>query len=55
MERNQKRWGLTMEIWNERVEFLKKYTRERNAYMKKYAKTFFNLSNEEYRKYFGDI
>lgn len=55
MERNQKRWNLTMTEWNERVNFLKKYASVRNDYMLSHAKSFFGLSNDEYRKYFGDL
>ncbi|MBE6149937.1 MAG: hypothetical protein E7170_04375 [Firmicutes bacterium] len=55
MKRNQERWNLTMDTWNERVEFLRTYTKQRNDYIKSHAKSFFNLSDEEYRKYLGDI
>lgn len=55
MPRNQQRWNLTMNTWNERVEFLRKYAKVRNDYMKSQAKSFFGLTNEEYRKYFGDV
>lgn len=55
MKRNQDRWNLTMDTWNERVEFLRTYTKQRTKYIKSHAKSFFNLSNEEYRKYLGDV
>ena len=55
MERNQKRWNLTMNDWINSVEELRNYARRRNKYMLSYAKSFFNLNDSEYRKYFGDI
>ena len=54
MERNQKRWGMTYNHWENNVEDLRKYTRVREKYMKSSAKSFFNLSNSEMEKYFGD-
>ena len=54
MERNQKRWGMTYKEWQDNVEKLRKYTKGREAYVKKHAKSFFNLSNSEMEKYFGD-
>ena len=55
MERNQKRWNLTMNDWINSVEELRNYARRRNKYMLSYAKSFFSLNDSEYRKYFGDI
>ena len=54
MPRHQKRWNLTMDEWQTEVEYLRKYAREREEYLVKYAKSFFGLSKEEVRKYFGD-
>jgi len=54
MERNQKRWGMTYKEWENNVEKLRTYTKGRGDYVKKYAKSFFNLSNSEMEKYFGD-
>lgn len=54
MERNQKRWGMTYSHWENNVEKLKEYTRLREKYLKSSAKSFFNLSNSEMEKYFGD-
>jgi len=53
MERNQKRWGMTLKDWENNVEELRKYTRLRREYMIKHAKSFFNLNNEQVEKYFG--
>ena len=54
MERNQKRWGMTYKEWEDNIEKLRQYTRGREEYVKKYAKSFFNLSNSEMKEYFGD-
>ena len=54
MERNQKRWGMTYKEWETNVEKLRTYTKGRRTHVKKYAKSFFKLSNSEMEKYFGD-
>ena len=54
MERNQKRWGMTYQHWEDSVEELREYTRLRGDYIKSTAKSFFNLSEKEMEKYFGD-
>ncbi|MBR6689841.1 MAG: CotH kinase family protein [Bacilli bacterium] len=54
MERNQKRWGMTYQTWEDNVETLRKYTRLREDYIKKQTKSFFKLSDSEMREYFGD-
>lgn len=54
MERNQKRWGKTMNEWEENVDKLREYAKNRGKYYKSSAKTFFNLTEEEMKKYFGD-
>ena len=54
MERNQKRWGMTMKDWEDNVNKLKDYAKNRGTYYKSTAKSFFNLTNEEMKKYFGD-
>ena len=54
MERNQIRWGMTYKEWEDNVELLRKYTRLRKDYIKKQAKSFFNLSNAKMKEYFGD-
>ena len=54
MERNQKRWGMTYSHWEDNVESLRKYTRLREDYLKKQAKSFFKLSESEMKEYFGD-
>lgn len=54
MERNQIRWGMTMNDWEENVEKLRDYAKNRGSYYKSTAKSFFNLSDNEMEKYFGD-
>ncbi len=54
MERNQKRWGKTMEDWETNINKLRDYAKNRGKYYKNSAKVFFNLTNEEMNKYFGD-
>jgi hypothetical protein len=43
-----------MKTWEENVEKLRDYARDRGIYYKSTAKTFFGLSNSEMEKYFGD-
>lgn len=54
MERNQARWGMTMSHWEEQVEYLRNFAKERAKYVKSSAKRFFNLSEAEMKEYFGD-
>ncbi len=54
MERNQNRWGMTYKTWEDNVEKLRSYTKLRRDYITKQAKSFFNLSNNEMKEYFGD-
>ena len=54
MERNQKRWGMTMKDWEDNVNKLRDYAKNRGTYYKSTAKSFFNLTNDEMKKYFGD-
>lgn len=53
MKRNQERWGMTYSHWEDAIEYLRKFTRERNSYYKQQAKVFFGLSDSEMKKYFG--
>lgn len=55
MERNQKRWDLTMQGWISACEDLKDFLENRSKYVLKHTKAYFNLSNEEYNKYFGGV
>ena len=53
MARNQSRWKLTYQDWTESCEILKNYLLKRREYVISQAKSFFNLSSEEVKKYFG--
>ena len=54
MERNQIRWGMTMNHWEEEIEYLRDYAKERGENVKSTAKRFFGLSDAEMKEYFGD-
>ena len=55
MERNQKRWGLTMSTWKEEVDYIRKYIDKRQTNLLNQTKTYFRLSNSEFEKYFGGL
>lgn len=54
MPRNQKRWDLKMDDWEKEIENLRTFAKNRRSYLISQTKTFFNLSNEEMKVYFGD-
>ena len=54
MPRNQERWGQTMNEWNEAVEELKNYVKNRRGYLLSQTKNYFGLSDEEMKVYFGE-
>lgn len=54
MERNQIRWKMTMNHWEEEVEYLRDFAKVRSDYVKSTAKRFFDLNNSEMKEYFGD-
>lgn len=55
MERNQKRWGMTMKDWTSSVDVIRDYVKKREGYLLDQTKNFFQLSNSEMNKYFGDL
>lgn len=55
MERNQKRWNQTMQTWEKSVNDLKSYVSIRKKSLLNQTKSYFNLTDEEMEKYFGDI
>ena len=55
MERNQKRWYLTITRWNYYVDKFKNFVEKRTTYVLQQARLFLKLTNEEYNKYFGGI
>lgn len=54
IKRNLDRWNMSYSKWESSVKFLKDYAKKRGSYMEKHAKTFFNLSSSDMKKYFGD-
>ena len=56
IKRNLKRWNVcSYSEWESHIKGLKTFAKERNAYIVKEAKSYFGLSNEEVKKYFGDV
>ena len=55
MERNQKRWGLSLANWKNEVESLREFAKKRPSYIMQQARSFFGMSRDEYNKYFGGI
>ncbi len=53
MNRNLSRWGRTKNNFNYELSRVKGYLQKRNAYMKSQTKTYFKLSNSEYKELFG--
>ena len=53
MNRDLSRWGRTRSNWNYELGRLKTYIEKRPSYMKSQAKTFFGLSNAEYKELFN--
>ena len=52
MDRDLARWGRTRSEWNYELGRLKTYIEKRESYMKSQTKSFFNLSNSEYKELF---
>lgn len=56
IKRNLKRWNVeSYSDWEKNVDYLKNFSKNRGKYMINQAKSYFNLSNSEVKKYFGDI
>ena len=55
MERNQKRWGLSMNTWKSEVDKLRTFIEKRQKSLLSQTKSYFKLSNDEYEKYFGGL
>ncbi len=53
MKRNQKRWGMTYQEWEDNCKELKTYLTKRRKYVIDHVKSYFHLSSEEVKKYFG--
>ncbi len=55
IKRNLERWdNISYSRYKTNINYVKNFAKKRNSYMKSQAKSFFNLSNAEYKKYFGD-
>lgn len=54
IKRNLDRWNMSYSQWESSINFLKDYAKKRGAYMENQAKTFFNLSSSDMKKYFGE-
>lgn len=53
IKRDRARWNLSYQAWKNAMADFKDYCKRRDSYIKKQAKSYFRLSNEEYKKYFG--
>ena len=53
MPRQIARWGGSMSNWEEEVEVLRTFARNRHAYLHRYIQEYFRLSNEEMRVFDG--
>lgn len=54
-KRNAERWGNSYSKWNTSIERMKTFAKNRNSYMIKQAKSYFNLTDSEVKKYFGSV
>lgn len=52
MERNQKRWGLSYQEWEENCEVVKNYITKRRSYIIAHTKSYFHLTDKEVKEYF---
>ena len=54
MPRNLKKYNnISMSEWKSQVAYLKTFAKQRHGYIKKQAKSYFHLSDSDYKKYFG--
>ncbi|MGM9878077.1 MAG: lamin tail domain-containing protein [Bacilli bacterium] len=54
-KRNAERWENSYSKWNTSIERMKTFAKNRNSYMIKQAKSYFNLTDSEVKKYFGSV
>lgn len=54
-KKNAERWGNSYSHWEKSIKSMKTFAKNRNSYVVKYAKTYFNLSSSDVKKYFGDV
>ena len=56
IKRNLSRWNVcSYSEWESHVKLLKQYAKDRNKSIVSEAKSYFNLSNSDVKKYFGDV
>lgn len=55
IERDWDRWGFDFEDYDDNIDYLKNFIRQRTAYVLKHTKSYFKLSQADYDKYFGDL
>lgn len=55
IKRNYSRWNKSYTEWENNVNFVRNYAKNRNKYMVSQAKSFFHLSSSDVKKYFGDV
>ena len=55
IERDWDRWGFDFEDYDDNIDYLKNFIRQRTAYVLKHTKAYFKLSQADYDKYFGDL
>ena len=53
VSRNQSRWNRTYADWEKECKILKDYINKRRSYLLSSVKSYFGLSDEEMKKYFG--
>ena len=54
-KKNAERWGNSYSHWEKSIKSMKTFAKNRNSYVIKYAKSYFNLSSSDVKKYFGDV
>lgn len=54
-KRNAERWGNSYSHWQKSITNMKTFAKKRNSYVVKYAKSYFDLSSSDVKKYFGDV
>lgn len=54
-KKNAERWGNSYSHWEKSIKSMKTFAKNRNSYVVKYAKSYFNLSSSDVKKYFGDV
>lgn len=54
-KKNAERWGNSYSHWEKSIKSMKTFAKNRNSYLVKYAKSYFNLSSSDVKKYFGDV